>query len=534
MENNASGKLTLCDRCVRGVLSRGEPLAKEDAPEFDDEGLATCDWCGESFERGEIYEYAHAKARTREAIMVVPLKRPVREFNDEEENLRESPLRESSLSSYMERIGKTLERVDSLAGIDKEMATLCISAWAKKYDDTMEDPTDFFAELWRNNRGKAQTPSGRKPGAKEASALAEMLSEYDALATEQDQAKDAEITEWWKDHYQEAIDFVDSLGDDAAYLVYDDEDEEAIAAFNDQTGKHKALDVIHILGLDEFKALMAGDKDALNESYGMMPQGEYSCDDANEERSATRMREATRVVPLKKSDQAGAVAEAPGDFLDRLDVKEAFREAVKAALPGIFGNESIGPQAIERRGKALVAYPDGDENEAHVVSLRTSQGRHWVEVSFSMAPYGEDLSTDGKSPSKENDQFPEDGSGYLAGLISSTYSKMERVIERAYDGLSETDGQEDDFFEYKTLGRKGQLKLRDFEVGDSARYTFLSADPDFGPGLYDRLKAHLGKIARVVYVGYPGPESMTIRFKDGFTFEAFPDEVEKANGYPTR
>lgn len=248
-----------------------------------------------------------------------------------------------------------------------------------------------------------------------------------------------------------------------------------------------------------------------------------------------RAREATRVIPLKRAgSQAPETPQGQDDFLGRLDVVEAFRSAVKIALPGIFGNESIGPQQVDRKGRSLVAYPDGDQDEAHVIALKTSQGRHWIEVSFSMEPYGEDMSTDGKSPSRQNDAFPEDGAEYLAKLIDETYEKMERVVERAYEGLSAADGPKDDFFEYKTLGRQSSLKLSDLEVGDSVRYTLLSADPEFGPALYDRLKAHLGKIARVVYVGYPGVDSMTVRFKDGFTFEVFPDEVEKTNGYPVR
>ena len=247
-------------------------------------------------------------------------------------------------------------------------------------------------------------------------------------------------------------------------------------------------------------------------------------------RRTRRLRDATRVISLQRKPDAEAVASG---FLDRQDVKDAFQTAVKEALPGIFGNESTGLQQIERRGNQLIANPDGDPDEAHTVVLKATPERHWVEIYFSMVPYGEDMSTEGKSPSRQNAEFSRDGVKYLASLIDAAYDKMESLIDRAYEGLSETDDVEDEFFEYKNLGRHGSSKLADFKVGDGVRYTFLSADPEFGPKLYDRLKAHLGKVARVVYVGYPGPESLTIRFKDGFTFEVFQDEVEKTNSIPT-
>lgn len=246
-----------------------------------------------------------------------------------------------------------------------------------------------------------------------------------------------------------------------------------------------------------------------------------------------RVREALRVVPLQKKPEQAERQEA--HFLDLGNVREAFQEAVKSALPGIYGNESTGPQEIVRTKTSLLAFPDGDDDEAHCVALKTSQDRHWVEITFTSYPYDPEghIETSGKSSSKKNDDFPADGAKYLASLIDDVYSKMEPVIAKIYDGLSDPGYSEDKFFEYKNLGRKSSLKASDLEAGDSVRYTYLDADPEFGPDLYDELRKKLGKIARVVYVGYPSPGSITARFKDGFTFELYPDEVEASSGIPT-
>ena len=51
--------LILCDHCFSGIRSRGEELNEDEDVEIDEDedGFATCDWCGDTFEVTELKAY---------------------------------------------------------------------------------------------------------------------------------------------------------------------------------------------------------------------------------------------------------------------------------------------------------------------------------------------------------------------------------------------------------------------------------------------------------------------------------------------
>lgn len=84
-----------------------------------------------------------------------------------------------------------------------------------------------------------------------------------------------EISAWWEKHWKEAVEFAGNNGDSLGDLIYedvkdDDEYDECIGAFMDQTAKHMALEALDVLGIKAFEALMYGTEDEeenLDESF---------------------------------------------------------------------------------------------------------------------------------------------------------------------------------------------------------------------------------------------------------------------------
>lgn len=66
----------------------------------------------------------------------------------------------------------------------------------------------------------------------------------------EESAESDDLDKWWSENYNRAIDFVDAAGPDyIADLIYDGDTD----WYYNQTAKHVAIDLLHILGIEEFE-----------------------------------------------------------------------------------------------------------------------------------------------------------------------------------------------------------------------------------------------------------------------------------------
>ena len=83
---------------------------------------------------------------------------------------------------------------------------------------------------------------------------------------------------WWEKNYQKAVAWVSSQNEsggiydhaveyaEASGVDPDDEDDQTIDAFMDQTAKHQALDLLYVLGIDWFNSVLGLDNPKLFEA----------------------------------------------------------------------------------------------------------------------------------------------------------------------------------------------------------------------------------------------------------------------------
>lgn len=91
------------------------------------------------------------------------------------------------LQDYVSGIRKELQGVDGLAGLDHQMAVLCLAIWNMKLSRTEEDPTKELINLWNEGKGNYCTSDGRRPGKKEAEALRPLIQEFNDIIADMEE-----------------------------------------------------------------------------------------------------------------------------------------------------------------------------------------------------------------------------------------------------------------------------------------------------------------------------------------------------------
>lgn len=109
-------------------------------------------------------------------------------LNESKENTMRKLRETTGLPHYAKGVRRVVDGVvDEIAGLDHDMAVLCLAIWNLKLERTEEDPTEDLIDLWNSGKGNYCLSDGRRPGPKEAAALKALLAEFNDIIADHEE-----------------------------------------------------------------------------------------------------------------------------------------------------------------------------------------------------------------------------------------------------------------------------------------------------------------------------------------------------------